>query len=193
MPLVRLSDNYRLRLDFPVSVSYVKDIKVGDPVEVQVESLGGKNFVGQISRFTDKVDEDTRTMITEIEVANPNLELIPGMYAKVVLKVGRRPQTLSIPTEAVAGDKKATVLVVNSQQQLEERPITLGLETASRYEVTAGLKEGDLVVISNRADIKPGKATREPMLTVSPKAPGSVLTAGSTASSPKCSTATRAS
>ena len=101
MPLVRVSDNYRLRLDFPVSVAYVKDIHVGDPVEVRVESLGGKTFTGIITRTTRKVDEDTRTMITEIEVPNPKLELVPGMYATVVLKVERRPQALAIPTEAV--------------------------------------------------------------------------------------------
>ena len=81
MPLVRVSDNYRLRLDFPVSVDYVKDIHLGDTVEVRVESLGGKTFTGTISRFTDEVAEETRTMITEIEVPNPDLEIVPGMYA----------------------------------------------------------------------------------------------------------------
>src|SRR5664280_2610631 len=49
MPLVRLSDNYRLRLDFPVSVDYVQDIQMGDAVDVRVESLGGKMFTGKIS------------------------------------------------------------------------------------------------------------------------------------------------
>jgi RND family efflux transporter MFP subunit len=46
MPLVRVSDNYHLRLDFPVSVEYVKDVHMGDPVTVRVDSLGGKIFVG---------------------------------------------------------------------------------------------------------------------------------------------------
>src|SRR5262249_779298 len=79
LPLVRVSDLYRLRLDFPVTVDYVKDIQAGDPVEVRVDSLGGKTFTGKISRFTHDVSEDTRTMITEIEVPNPDLKLVPGM------------------------------------------------------------------------------------------------------------------
>jgi RND family efflux transporter MFP subunit len=157
MPLVCLSDNYRLRLDFPVSVAYVKDIQVGDQVEVRVESLKGKTFTGTISRFTHKVDEETRTMITEIEVPNPKLELIPGMYATVVLKAERRPQVLTVPTEAISTDKKASVYVVNSDQEIEERPVTLGLETPSQYEVVAGLKEGELVMIGNRSQVKPGQ------------------------------------
>ena len=112
LPLVRVSDNYLLRLDFPVTVDYVKDIRLDDPVAVRVDSLDGKTFTGMISRFTDHVDENTRTMTTEIEVPNQDLKLVPGMYATVVLKVEKRPQVLAVPIEAVAGDKKHTVYVV---------------------------------------------------------------------------------
>jgi RND family efflux transporter MFP subunit len=156
-PLVCLSDNYRLRLDFPVSVAYVKDIQLGDRVEVRVESLKGKPFPGTISRSTQKVDEDTRTMIMEIEVPNPKLELVPGMYATVILKVERRPQALAIPTEAISTDQKNRVFVVNREQEIEERPVTLGLETPGKYEVIAGLKEGELVLIGSRSRVKPGQ------------------------------------
>jgi len=157
LPLVRLSDNYHLRLDFDVSVAYVKDIRMGDAVEVRVESLGGKVFTGIISRSTEKVEDATRTMTTEIDVPNPKLELVPGMYATVALKVQRRPQALAIPTEAIASDKKATVYVVNANQQIEERTVVAGLETATSYEVISGLNEGDLVLISDRSKVKPGQ------------------------------------
>jgi RND family efflux transporter MFP subunit len=160
MPLVCLSDNYRLRLDFPVSVTYVKDIHMGDQVEVRVQSLKGKPFMGTISRSTQKVDDDTRTMITEIEVPNPKLELVPGMYATVVLKMERRPQALAIPTEALSTGKKTSVYVINSDQVIEERPVTLGLETAGKYEVLAGLKEGDLVMLGRQSQVKPGQKVR---------------------------------
>ena len=157
LPLVRVSDNYRLRLDFPVTVDYVKDIQLGDAVEVSVESLGGKTFTGKISRFTHDVDEHTRTMTTEIEVPNPTLRLVPGMYATVVLKVERHPQVLAIPTEAVAGDKRNTVYVVNQNDEVEERTVKLGLETPDKYEVVSGLNEGDLVLIGNGTRFKPGE------------------------------------
>jgi RND family efflux transporter MFP subunit len=157
MPLVRLSDNYHLRLDFPVSVAYVKDIHIGDQVDVRVESLGGKTFSGVISRSAEKIDEATRTMITEIEVANPNLELVPGMYAEALLKVQLHPHTLAVPIEAVSQEKPPTVYVVNQAGQIEVRPVKLGLETPSRYEVIAGLKEGDLVMIGTRSAVKPGQ------------------------------------
>jgi len=157
LPLVRVSDNYRLRLDFPVTVDYVEDVTLGDSVEVRVDSLNGKTFTGKIARFTHDVDDNTRTMITEIEVPNPDLELMPGMYANVVLKVEKHLQALAVPTEAVAGDKTPTVYVVNHDNQIEERAVKLGLETPDQYEVLSGLHEGDLVVIGNRAQFQPGQ------------------------------------
>src|ERR1039458_3621727 len=167
LPLVRVSDNYRLRLDFPVTVDYVKDVKLGDPVEVRVDSLNGKTFTGIISRFTHEVDENTRTMITEIEVPNPNLELMPGMYATVVLKVEKRLQALAVPTEAVSGEKSPTVYLVNSDNQIEERAVKLGLETADKYEVLSGLDEGDLVVIGNRSGFQVGQKVEPKLIQLS--------------------------
>jgi len=163
LPLLRLSDNYHLRLDFPVSVDYVQNIHVGDPVDVQIESLGGKTFTGKISRFTDRVDETTRTMTAEMEVANSKLELIPGMYATVVLKADQRPHAVAIPTEAVSAGK-STVFVVNADNEVEQRTITLGMETPTKYEVLSGVKEGDLVLIGNTSQLKPGEKV-EPKLT----------------------------
>jgi len=156
-PLVRLSDNHRLRLDFAVSVAHVKDIRLGDPVEVRVGSLNDELYRGTISRLTQKVESSTRTMITEVEVPNPKLELIPGMYATVNFKFAQRPKALAVPVEALAGDKKSTVYLVNSNQEIEERAITHGLETATKYEVLSGLKEGDLVMIGGRSQVKPGQ------------------------------------
>src|ERR1039457_112420 len=167
LPLVRVSDNYRLRLDFPVTVDYVKDVHLGDPVEVRMDSANGKTFNGIIARFTHDVDENTRTMITEIEVPNPTLELMPGMYATVVLKVEKHEQTLAVPTEAVAGEKTHTVYVVNRNNQIEERAVKLGLETADKYEVLSGLDEGDLVVIGNRSGFQTGQKVEPKLIQLS--------------------------
>jgi RND family efflux transporter MFP subunit len=147
-------------------VDYVKDIELNDPVEVRVESLGGKTFTGNISRFTHEVDDNTRTMITEIEVPNPDLKLVPGMYATVVLKVEKRSQALAIPTEAVAGDKKNTVYVITPNHEIEERTVTLGLETPDKYEVVSGLNEGDLVMIGNRSQFQPGQKVEPKIIQV---------------------------
>jgi RND family efflux transporter MFP subunit len=162
MPLVRLSDNYRLRLDFPVDVAYVKDIHVGDQVEVRIDSPN-RTFTGTITRATLKVDEDTRKMTTEIEVPNPTLELVPGMYCRIMLKVNQQPQALAIPIEAVPAGQTNSVYVINSQNAVEERPVTLGVDTPTHYQVLAGLHEGELVFIGTRSLVQPGEKV-EPKL-----------------------------
>jgi RND family efflux transporter MFP subunit len=156
-PLLRVSDNYRLRLDFPVTVDYVKNIQPGDPVEVKVDSLNGETFGGTIARFTYDVDDATRTMTTEIEVTNSDLRLIPGMYATVNLKVEKHSSVLVVPVEAVNLGKAPTVLVVNNENKIEDRPVTLGLEAPDKFEVLSGLQEGDLVVVGNRAAFQAGE------------------------------------
>ena len=156
MPLVRVSNNMLLRLDFPVSVDYVHGIRLDTPLHVRVDSLGGRVLTGKIARFSDRVDDSTRTMIAEMEVPNPSLELVPGMYASVVLKIDERPQALAIPIEALPAGG-GSVLLVNPAGEIEERAVKLGLETQTRYEVQGGLKEGDLIVIGNRGQLTAGQ------------------------------------
>ncbi len=168
-PVVRLSDNYRLRLDFPVSVDYVKYINNGDRVQARVASLEGKTYPGVVTRFTHEINQDTRTMMTEMEVTNPNLELTPGMYASVVLKVQKRPGALAVPIEAVAGGGKPSVYLVNPNNVIEERAVKLGMETPNYYEILSGLKEGDKVVIGGRSEFHPGeKVEPKPVQEISP-------------------------
>jgi RND family efflux transporter MFP subunit len=156
MPLVRVSDNMLLRLDFPVTVDYVRGIRLDAPVSVRVDSLGGRVLQGKIARFSDRVNDSTRTMIAEMEVPNPSLELVPGMYARVTLKVAQRPHALAIPLQAVPPGG-TSVLLVNAAHRIEERPVTLGLETPGRYEVLSGLEAGDLVMLGNPAQLAVGE------------------------------------
>jgi len=132
-----------------------------------VASLNDKTLTGTIARFTHDVNHDTRTMITEIEVPNRNLELVPGMYATVALEVEKRPQALAVPVEAVTGGKTPTACVVNPDNQIEEREVKLGLETPDKYEVLSGLKEGDLVVIGSRSGFQAGQKVEPKLIQLS--------------------------
>jgi RND family efflux transporter MFP subunit len=162
MPLVRLSQNDRLRLDFPVSVSYVHYIKVGDPVDIKIVATG-QTMTGKISRFTRDVEMATRTMETEVDVPNSDLSLTPGIYAEVSLKMERRDGVLAIPEQALPNLKTPTAFVVNTEGKIEERPLTIGLATPDKFEVLSGLKENELVMVGGREQVKPGQKV-EPKL-----------------------------
>ena len=157
MPIVKLSQDDLFRLVIPVPESYVRYIRVGDPVDVRVPSLN-RTFPGKVARFSVDVREDTRTMHTEVDVRNPDRVLVPGLYAEADVTLEHRDDIPSVPLQAVnhEGDK-TTVFVVNGNGQLEDRPVSLGLQTATDAEVVSGLQDGEQVVISDRSGLKPGE------------------------------------
>jgi RND family efflux transporter MFP subunit len=152
-PLVRLADNAKLRLDFPVPVDYVRGIHDDVPVTVQVDALS-HSVTGKIARFSNAVDQSTRTMTVEMEVDNRQLDIVPGMYATVMLKIDERPHAIAVPVEALRSGGKS-VYVVDAQHRVQERAVEVGLETPTKYEVLSGLKDGDLVVIGNLSQLRP--------------------------------------
>ncbi len=157
MPIVKLSEDDLFRLVIPVPESYVRYIRVGDAVDVRVPSLN-RNFPGKVSRFSLDVREDTRTMHTEVDVRNRDHILVSGLYADADLTLEHKEDIPTIPLQAVSHEAdKTTVLVVDSNNQLEDRPVQLGLQTATDAEVVAGLHEGESVVVSDRSGLKSGE------------------------------------
>lgn len=160
MPLVRLSEEDLFRLVIPVPESYVRYIRVGDPVTVNVPALG-RNFPGRVARFSFDIDDSTRTMHTEVDVANPQRVLMPGMYANATLTLKRTGDALAVPIEAVnQEDNRATVWVVGQNDKLEKRSITLGVQTPDYAEVTSGLTDGAEVVTGDTSSLKDGETVR---------------------------------
>jgi len=157
IPIVRLSQDDLFRLVIPVPESYVRYIRIGDPVDVRVPSLN-RTFPGKVARFSVDVREDTRTMHTEVDVQNPDRVLISGIYAEAELTLEHKEDIPSVPLQAVNHEAdKTTVFVVNANHQIEDRPVSLGLQTASDAEVVSGLSAGEQVVISDRSGLKPGQ------------------------------------
>ena len=157
LPIVRLSQDDLFRLVIPVPESYVRFIRVGDRVDVRVPSLN-RTFKGKVARFSVDVREDTRTMHTEVDVRNPDHLLVPGLYAEADLTLEHKEDIPAIPLEALNHEgNKTTVFVVNGNDELEDRPVTLGIQTANDAEVVAGLHDGEVVVVSDRAGLRPGE------------------------------------
>jgi len=157
MPIVQLSQNNLLRLILPVPESAVSRVHVGEAVAVRVSSLG-RTFPGRVARFADKIQQSTRTMDTEVDVPNPALTLIPGMYAEVNLRVDERKNALSVPLDAVdRSGSSARVYTVLPVGLIHIIPVVLGLENDQRVEVRSGLQEGDVVIVGRHAGLKDGQ------------------------------------
>ena len=160
MPVVRVSQNSLLRLILPVPESMVSHVRDGETVSVHVSSLG-RNYPGRVARFAQKLQQDTRTMETEVDIANGDLKLVPGMYAEVSLRLSESNRVLSVPLDAVdVASNGSQVLTVDGSGAIRRVPVVTGLETAQRIEVRSGLNEGEAVIVGRHAGLRDGQHVR---------------------------------
>jgi multidrug efflux pump subunit AcrA (membrane-fusion protein) len=98
-------------------------------------------------------------MHTEVDVPNPKYELVSGMYASVKIPLHSAANVLAVPVQAVqsAGEGKGAVLVVDHNNKIENRSVTLGLQSATEVEITSGLQENDMVIFGAQGQYKPGQ------------------------------------
>jgi RND family efflux transporter MFP subunit len=159
MPVVQLSQNNLLRLILPVPESSVGRVRVGETVDVRVPSLG-RTFPGRVARLAEKLQPSTRTMDTEVDVQNPTLTLIPGMYAEVNLHIAESHGALTVPLDAVDRSTAAARAYVVTEGVIHIVPVTVGLETDQNVEILSGLKEGDVVVAGRHAGLRDGQTVQ---------------------------------
>jgi RND family efflux transporter MFP subunit len=157
MPVVRLAQTSVLRLVLPIPESIAATIRVGETFRVHVQALN-KDFDGKVSRFADSLNQQTRTMETEIDFENHANTLLPGMYVEAYLSHDEKKNVLTVPLDAVQrnGDQ-SIVLALNPQNVVEERHVQLGQEDSLYIEVLSGLHEGELVIVGNPSEFRPGQ------------------------------------
>ena len=96
-------------------------------------------------------------MHTEVDVPNKDGSIVEGMYAEVSLTLARKDGVLAVPVQAVTRNgSEATVLVVNSQDRVEERNVQLGMEGANEVEIASGVLPGERVVVGSRSEFRAG-------------------------------------
>jgi RND family efflux transporter MFP subunit len=154
LPLVQLSQSDLFRLVIPVPESYVRYVRIGDAMQVSVPALN-RTYTGKVARFSVDVKEDTRTMHTEVDIPNIDGKLLPGLYAEATLALDQKQNAIAVPLQGVSQTgTQATVYVVTPAGTIEMRQISLGIQTPTEAEVLAGLREGELVVVSDRSGLK---------------------------------------
>ncbi len=159
-PVVKLAEVDVLRLRIPVPEDLASSVHLGEAADVRVTATG-EHFPGTVTRFTGSLDRATRTMQVEIDVPNKQHRISPGMFAQVKLQIQNDPNALTIPVQAVErANGKSQVLVVDGSNIIEQRTIRTGIEAPSDVEVTAGLHEGDRVVVGNAGMFRPGEHVR---------------------------------
>lgn len=164
MPVVRISQIHHLRLVLPVPESAVNRVKLGGAVEVRVDALQ-QVFQGRVARFNDRLDAATRTMETEVDIDNKAGVILPGMFGTATIVLETRAGVLAAPVQAVSGHNTKPAVMVVKDGVLEERAVTLGMETPGLVEILTGVAEGELVVTGNRSGLRAGRRVETKLMT----------------------------
>lgn len=154
-PIASVVDISKLKMVVNVIEKDIRLVTVGDSGLVDVDAYPGEQFRGRIARVAPVLDPSTRTATMEIEIANNDMRLKPGMYARVSLNVEERKNTLVAPKNAVIDfESKRGVWMANEDNRATFVPVELGIEDTDRIEITAGLKEGDKIVTTGATAVR---------------------------------------
>jgi RND family efflux transporter MFP subunit len=155
--VVKIAQISTLRLRLPVPESLAPYVRNGDSATIHIDALN-RTIAGTVARSTKALDPATRSMQVEVDVTNADGSLSPGMYAEVSLNIWRSGNALVLPINAVYRDGNTqTLYVVNTQNKVERRNVTLGVTTANQAEILNGLRDGEQVIIANQASFQPGE------------------------------------
>jgi RND family efflux transporter MFP subunit len=159
-PVVQLEEWSLLRLVIPVPASSVPLLHLGSVVQVHVLDLN-RDFQGRVARFADSLNEETRTMHTEIDVENPQNTLTDGMYAEVKLVLHGNEDALTVPVQAVVQEgNEHYVLALDDQNRVQTRNVELGEQTSTTVEIVHGLSEKERVISAGQSDYTDGEVVK---------------------------------
>ena len=161
LPVVVIQQIAPVKAVIGVSEQYYASLKKGATASLTVDALGEETFSGTVTNIHPTLDPTTHTVSTEIEVANKDHKLRPGMYARVHLAFGSR-EALTIPDKAVVrqAGTGARYVYVFSEGKAVYRAVELGAQQGDYYEVLSGLNAGDQVIISAPSTLKNGLSVR---------------------------------
>jgi RND family efflux transporter MFP subunit len=148
------SDVMRIRLYAPQDAAI--GVKPGVDAVVRVPEIPDHTFPGKVARIADALDPATRTLMTEIDVLNPDGELSPGTYCTVELKIPRRTPSLIVPAGAIVFDRDGLHVLAVENGVVHSRKITEVRDLGTEVEVSDGIKQGDEVVLSPPVDLDDG-------------------------------------
>jgi RND family efflux transporter MFP subunit len=115
---------------------------------VRVPELPDHEFQGKVTRIADALQSGTRTLLTEIDIPNPDGALPPGIYCSVELKVPRKTPSFTIPAEALLFNRNGLQAAVVRDGKAEIRTVRVARDLGTRVEVDAGLRAGERVILN---------------------------------------------
>ena len=159
-PIFTVAQIDTLRILVSVPEGYAESVRKGMKAQVFIQERPNLPVAGTVARTADALDQNTRTMLTEVDVPNHDGRLFPGMYAVIAFTEVRGVPPLTVPGDAVVvrNDKTTVALVRDNKVQLV--PVLLGRDYGPSVEILSGLREGDWVVPTVTDAVRDGVKVR---------------------------------
>jgi RND family efflux transporter MFP subunit len=158
--LYRLAQTDPLRVYVDVPEAHTRSIRAGVEASIHVPAYPDRVFHGEVVRDAGVLDNGTRTLKTEIRVANPDGALLPGAFAEVRLELVDRAPSIIIPANTLIVNSTGTqVARIDNGDNLDKihlTPVKVGRDFGTEVEILDGVKEGDRLVANPPADMTEG-------------------------------------
>jgi membrane fusion protein (multidrug efflux system) len=156
--LLTLMDFNRVRVQVAVPEAEAPLVAKDLPVKLTVEGLPGRFFAGKITRFSYALDEASKTMLAEIQLPNPKLELRPGMYATVKIGIERKEDALLLPADAILMEKANASVFTVVENKAKKLPVKVGFNEGAKVEILSGVKPDQAVILLGKRTFADGQA-----------------------------------
>jgi len=148
--IISLHDIETVRTLIEVVEKDVPLVQIGEKAEIRAEAYPDRVFEGTVTRVVQALNRATRTMTVEVDLPNKEHLLKGGMFARVEVLVGTRPNALQIPIDAVSRLEDAQYVYIVRGGKAERVPVVIGLRDGNRVEITKGLDGSEQVIVSGK-------------------------------------------
>jgi RND family efflux transporter MFP subunit len=135
-------------------------VKIGQRADVRAEAYPNQVFEGTVTRIVQALNRATRTMTVEVDLPNKDHRLKGGMFARVEVLVGKHPQAVQIPLDAVSRLEESQYVYVVKDGKAHQVPVELGTRVDNRVEVLKGLTGEELLIVSGKDLVSEGTAVQ---------------------------------
>jgi len=154
--LFTLMDLETMKIIINVLEMDIPSITTGKSALVTVDAFPGRVFTGTVTRYSQAVDLATRTMAVEIDIPNRDHLLKPGMFAKVKLILGKHPDAITVPTQAILKNNQGYFVFTVRGDTARSISVSLGIEQDARTEILSGLSGDQPIITTGQQFVRDG-------------------------------------
>ena len=144
-PLFKVAEVDTVRVFVNVPQLYAADVHAGVDAPTTVRERHGRTFAGKVARTANELDTGTRTLLTEVDIPNPDGALIAGMYGQITFHMTGHLQLLVVPATAVLIDAQGTRVALVREGAISWRKVEIEKDLGDKVAILTGLADGDVL------------------------------------------------